>query len=112
MALEDRIKFSKRLKELRNDFGYSPKQFAMVLDVGMPNYYKYEKGEAVPGFDVLIRIANKCNVSLDWLCGRNENRKASDNKEEITSVLKQLITATETGKSVELKILAMVSDQS
>ena len=111
MAMEDRVKFSERLKELRNDFECSPKEFAMLLDVGIPNYYKYEKGEAVPSFDVLIRIANKCNVSLDWLCGRNEEKKKSTNKKELTTVLKQLLTAAETGKQVEVKILAKVSDQ-
>ena len=110
MVIENRIKFSVRLKELRKDYGCSAKEFATMLNIAMPNYYKYEKGEAAPGFDVLLRIANKCNVSLDWLCGRYENRQPTDNKEEITSVLKQLITASETGKQIELKILAMVSD--
>ena len=32
----------------------------------------YENGKNNPTIDVLIEIADKCNVSLDWLAGRSD----------------------------------------
>lgn len=104
MALKDREMFSERIKELRNELGYSAKEFSKHLNVGLQLYYKYEHGSAVPSFNVLMRIADKCNVSLDWLCGRNVSCKHTANQNEISSVLKQLLAANEMGKQIEIQI--------
>ena len=43
--------------------------FAKYLNLPSSYISDYENGLAMPSMEVLIRIAEKCNVSIDWLCG-------------------------------------------
>lgn len=51
----------------------SQKEFALFLDIPQPTLSAYENEKNNPTVDVLIKIANKCNVSLDWLTGRGDS---------------------------------------
>lgn len=61
--------FSDRLKSLRGS--RSKAGFAKELGIGSPvTYFNYEKGR-VPKSVILEQIASKCNVTVDWLLGRD-----------------------------------------
>ena len=61
-----------RLKMLRSLKKYKKQgDFAKELDIPQPTLSAYEKGKIKPTIDALIKIADKCGVSLDWLCGRD-----------------------------------------
>ena len=104
MAMNSRSEFPKRLKKLRKELGYTPKEFAKKLNVGLQRYYTYENGHAVPNFDCLTAIADACDISLDWLCGLSPITQRTMNKTEITTMLAQLISANEMGKQIEVHI--------
>lgn len=104
MATECRNKFSLRLRELRLAHGYSQREFAEKLDIKYHTYYKYERGEAVPSFDALLDIADKCNVSLDWLCARTVISRPASDKNDVATVLNKLLLANELGSQIEVKI--------
>ena len=57
-----------RLKSLRslNKQG----EFAKFLEIPQPTLSAYERDKIKPTMDALINIADKCDVTLDWLCGR------------------------------------------
>lgn len=76
--------FSKRLKELRNDMKLTQKQFAEKIGFTQATLSAYENNPKSPSLDIIIDIANKCNVSLDWLCGLSD-RKSSNNEIETYS---------------------------
>lgn len=83
--MSNREQFSERLKFLRKKKKYKRKEFAEMLGIKIQSYYYYESGRIVPCFDMLISIAEKCDVSLDWLCGRTlisdfENKKILQKK--------------------------------
>lgn len=84
--MDNRAAFSERLKCLRMGYGLSPKDFATRLNFKLQAYYTYENGRAVPGYDGLIKIAQMCNVSLDWLCGISpiQNRKTGSDSFSMT----------------------------
>ena len=66
--------FGLRLRMLRTMNGNkSQKDFAAELGIPQPTLSAYESGKIKPTVDVLINISNKCNVSMDWLCGRNQD---------------------------------------
>ena len=48
------------------------KEFAEFLGIPQPSMFAYENGKNNPTIDVLIDIADKCKVSLDWLAGRSD----------------------------------------
>lgn len=61
------------LKRFRREFKVTQKQAASSADVAERLYQKYEYGEVVPSVSVVINLANKFNVSLDYLVGRSDN---------------------------------------
>ncbi len=63
---------AERLKYLRSINKKTQKEFAEFLGIPQPSMSAYENGKNNPTIDVLIDIADKCNVSLDWLAGRSD----------------------------------------
>lgn len=68
-----------RLKELRESLNLTLADFSKSLDLKPQTYSAYEKAVNKPPIDVLIKIAEKYNVSIDWLCGfSNTSNKKID----------------------------------
>ena len=64
-----------RLKELRKEKGISQVKLAMNLCVYQNTISRYENGEREAGYDMLIKIADYFNVSVDYLLERTDIRK-------------------------------------
>lgn len=65
------MSFRENLKRLRNERGYSAaKDFAKVIGVRYSVYLKYESGEEEPKYEVLTKIADVLDVTIDELLGR------------------------------------------
>lgn len=64
-----------RLKELRKEKGISQVKLAMDLYVNQNTISRYENGEREAGYDMLIKIADYFNVSVDYLLERTDIRK-------------------------------------
>lgn len=62
-----------RIKEARESAGYSQKELAQIIGVAQNTFHGYESGKHDPKSDLLIKIANACNVSVDYLLGVNVN---------------------------------------
>lgn len=63
------MKFNDRLKTLRDDRGFTQRQLAEVLNITVSSVSHYENGSRQPGIEVLIRMADVLNVSVDYLVG-------------------------------------------
>ena len=65
--------FGERLRALRRiRNNTSQKEFAVELGIPQPTLSSYESGKIKPTIDAIINIADKCGVSMDWLCGRDQ----------------------------------------
>lgn len=62
-----------RLRALRESMNYSQMKFAQIFDLGQSSVVRYEKGEASPPLELLVRIADYYDVSLDYIFGRTDN---------------------------------------
>ena len=62
--------FSNRFKQLKDESNLTLKDLSEVLDITIPNLSYYMKGRE-PAYDILIRIANYFNVSVDWIIGND-----------------------------------------
>lgn len=58
---------TKKLKDLRQQFGYSQSQTANFLHISQSVYSTYETGKADPPTKMLKDIATLFNVSSDYL---------------------------------------------
>lgn len=67
---------SKRLKQCRKDNGYTQNQVAIYCDITEKTYQNYELMTREPKIEILVRIAELYDVSLDWLTGRTDNKKS------------------------------------
>lgn len=68
------------LKQLRQDKGVLQKDVAFYLGIDRTTYVKYERGDSEPNHDMLSRLADYFNVSVDYLLGR-ENYRISPDKQ-------------------------------
>lgn len=88
--------FGERIKTLRISLGKSQKEFAEFIGIPQPSMSAYENGKNNPTIEVLVNIADKCNVSIDWLCGRQEEVSLSD-LSDVASFLYKLMEINEIG---------------
>ena len=84
-----------RIKELMQEKGVQQQQMAEFLNVSRATIYKYQQGKAEPNIKTLIELADYFDVSLDYLCGRqNKNLIFADslskNKKELINLIKDL----------------------
>ncbi len=66
---------AQRLKECRKEKGLTQMQVAIYCDITETAYQNYELMRREPKLDILIRIADLYEVSLDYLTGRTSKRK-------------------------------------
>ena len=79
--------FSEKPKELRRKKGYTQRQLADKLEISFQAISTYEQGKSVPQSDVLAQIAQKLEVSADYLLGLTEEETTDP---EIRAIAKYL----------------------
>lgn len=65
----------KNLKALREDNDIKQKDIAKVLNVSQNTYSQYETGVISLTAEILIKLADYYNVSVDYLLDRTDNPK-------------------------------------
>ena len=61
----------KRLKELRENLGYTQAKMAEAIGCLQTTYQRYENGDRTPSYDLLLRISEEFDVSVDYLLGKD-----------------------------------------
>lgn len=69
----------KRIKELRIQYGYTQSELAEMLNVEKSNISKWESGVYEPSKDLIIKIGEIFNVSVDYLLKNNNFSKPINN---------------------------------
>ncbi len=65
---------AQRLKECRIEKGLKQWQVAVYCDITERTYQNYELMTREPKLEILVRIADLYNVSLDYLAGRTNKK--------------------------------------
>ena len=65
--------FGERIRALRESMNFSQVKFAETFGIGQSSVVRYEKGESSPSLELLVRIADYYDVSLDYVLGRTDN---------------------------------------
>ncbi len=65
---------SQRLKQCRKEIGYTQGQVAIYCDITEKTYQNYELMTREPKLEILIKIADLFDVSLDFLTGRTDKK--------------------------------------
>ena len=64
-----------RIRDLREDHDLNQQTIASYLNCAQRTYSGYELGQRDIPTDVLIKLANFYNVSIDYLLGQTSNPK-------------------------------------
>ena len=62
-----------RLIELRQAKGFTMKETAIKLGMPYTTYVSYEKGDREPNSEILIKLADFYNTTVDYILGVNDN---------------------------------------
>ncbi len=92
-----KITLGDRLRELRNSKSLTQLELSRQLNISKSNISKYENNTIEPNLEILDKIANFFDVSVDYLLGRvNIKNPYVDKKEETKEPKKDPFDAFET----------------
>lgn len=66
-----------RLKQCRAEKGFTQREVAIYCDITEKAYQNYELMTREPKVEVLLRIAEVFQVSLDYLVGRTDKKEVN-----------------------------------
>lgn len=69
---------SNRLKELRQEKDLLQKDIANYLNISTSAYGFYEQGKRTPDTEIIKKLSEFFNVSLDYLLGKTDIRESAD----------------------------------
>lgn len=87
--------FGERLKELREDFNLTQDQLAEKIGINRSTISAYENNAISPTLEILVKLADTFNVSIDYLACRtkeiyNLNTFNNKNKQLILEIIKSI----------------------
>lgn len=96
-----------RLRLLRNKKNKSQTEMAEILNVSRQAYNFYENGVREPKLDMIIKMADFFDVSVDYLLGRTDflgkyKNFTSDGSEQVKRLQKK-ISSTDTQTAAEVE---------
>ena len=65
----------KRIRDLREDADMTQVQIAKILNCSQRVYSNYERGDIDIPTEILIKLANFHDVSVDYILGRTNKRE-------------------------------------
>lgn len=67
----------KRIRDLREDMDLTQKQMGEILFCSQRVYSNYERGDLDVPTEILIKLADFYNVSVDYILNRTDNKKTN-----------------------------------
>ena len=93
-----------RINELRSRTGLSMRQVAIDLGIPYTTYISYEKGDREPNSEMLIKLADFFDCSIDYLVGRNIEKTNANQDFHITDHEKEVIIAYRQQPSLQIAV--------
>lgn len=90
-----------RLRELRDELGMTQVRLGTELGVSQETISGYEIGKAIPPADMLVKLADCLNTSVDYILGRTDikrpakltEKQLSGRENELIAHFRKLTTA-------------------
>ena len=83
--------FAIRIKQLRESLKMTQKEFSGHIGIKQQTLSGYERGLMKPPLDVAKGIAEKCHISIDWLCGLSDKMNTTDVIKTYSDVIKLFV---------------------
>ena len=83
--------FAKRLTNLREKKNLYQKDIAEIFNIEQATVSNWEKGKRIPDSEMLIKLANFFEVSVDYLLGNDTTLTTKEEELKEMEALKQLL---------------------
>lgn len=87
------MNFAQRLKQVREESGFSQAELAKEIDRSRTSVSGYETFDRLPDVETLLKLAKHFDVSLDWLMGLSDIRKPINLEENPEMIYKEIFDA-------------------
>lgn len=84
-----------RIKELRTKMGKTQKEFSQYVGCTAATLSAYENGSKSPSLEIIKNIAERTDVSIDWLCGLSDKESPHQECKTYSDVIEMLFTIAE-----------------
>lgn len=84
-----------RIKSLRNSLKMSQEHFSRHLGININTIRKWEQGKRKPDSDSLKLIADKTNITVDWLLGRTDKKNNEQLIRDLLNVVSYINKASD-----------------
>lgn len=84
-----------RIKELRSSMKMTQKEFSTFVGCTAATLSAYENSSKSPSLEIIKGIAEKCNVSIDWLCGLSDKKSSSNIPQTLADIFEMLFLIQE-----------------
>ncbi|MDO4301541.1 MAG: helix-turn-helix transcriptional regulator [Clostridia bacterium] len=91
---------SKRIKELRQKLNLTQREFTEELSITPATLSAYEKSTVNPSISVIVEIAKKYNVSVDWLLGLSDTTVTQNSIKTYADLVKFLVDISKTDMKI------------
>ncbi len=91
MGMDYRETYAIKLRSLRLGAGLSQYDLAKALGISQANIGRYEKAVTYPSVEVMIKIADYFDTTLDFFFGRDLKRKRDERRKQFRGKLKDAI---------------------
>lgn len=81
-----------RIKELRASLNMTQRDFAKHVGCTAATLSAYENGSKSPSLEIIKNVAEKCHVSIDWLCGLTDKKENSKKPRTYADVVDTLFS--------------------
>ncbi len=92
------MEFNERIRVLRRESGLTQAEAAEHIGVTYRTYQNYEAGASRPSGEVLSKIAELFNVSMDMLTADTSDRAETTENEELAMLLSEMQALFSGGK--------------
>lgn len=86
----DKIELGKRLREAREQKGYTQEQLAEIADVGVMYLGEIERGQKMPSMKIFIKVVEALDVSADYILRYELSTGKEHVRDEFTHLLEGL----------------------
>lgn len=101
------MSIAERLVQIREAYGYSRKMLSDELNIPYSTITKYENGQRIPDHNYIVKIAQKFDVSTDYILGVNATRPKPEFTEKARSIAKQYDTLDDYGRQAVDAVMAV-----
>lgn len=81
--------YGERISELREKRQLTQEELAKQLSISRASLSHYEKNRRVPDYEVLLKIADFFNVTVDYLIGRTDDPSPADVVEDHVNLFEE-----------------------